>query len=666
MTTRVELEFKADAAEIVAANKAVQEAIKKTGEAVRLTSVSVSKDMTVSTKAFTVATTEAATATKEFSLSMINLRDAGSAFVIIAADMRRFIQESIDAFVDFDKVVQQTAALATELGSAVSTTLREDIAQAAREMAVQFNQDIGKTITALQELVAMGFSVEDAMKLLKVGAQSAVAGLGDIDQTTKLLANTLRSFGIDIEDVSTITAIFTYISNQTSLTMNDFTIAMQYAGAQAGQMGFSLEEVASVLGVMKDAGLEASIAGTTLRQFLVRIQDPVSESRALLDELGIALTNDAGEFLSLTQIMKNVDTATRDMTDAQRAQVIATLFETRGQAAFNLTMAQGIERLESLTAGAAEMNDETVATNLLTETSNKMLDSAAVRYEQVRKEMEITAAIIGEKLAPMETSLLSIQNSLVRSLVQLPGGFGTANAFLLQLSATVLGSAGQFFLLITSIQTAHKSLKNIYPSIVSMFKALTGGGEITEALTKKIHLLKFSLVGLGLAYAGVALFTQAVNAKSNEERAIFSALTGVTWGLAIASMVHGVAQQLQAGPLIGIALATAAGVAMLTFIAAAQASAKPAQRGALVMAKPGEGQIYRVGEGASNEIIAPEPMLRSIIRDELRRNGTNSESASSDTFIFNIPPTQRMTDREAREIAEITSDIRRRRMRQVA
>jgi hypothetical protein len=354
------------------------------------------------------------------------------------------------------------------------------------------------------------------------------------------------------------------------------------------------------------------------------------------------------------------------MIEQQRAQVIATLFETRGQAAFNLTMAQGLDRLTELTNEAKMFEDAQKANAFLGDQTNKMLDSQAVAYQQVQKELQVTHQIMGQKLIPTQTTFLNIQNQLLRAMFDMPGPMGNANAFLLSLGQTALNSSGQFFFLITSIQTAAKSLSKTFPTFTQGIKHLFGLGVASEDLTTKMRLTRGAVLGLGLAYIGLLTYTAALNAKTTEERAIYSALTGITWGLAIAQMAYALGVQSSI-PVAGIFLAAAAGAGFITYLAATKAAAdaaRNAQMGALVMARPGQGQIFRVGEGSENEVISPESLMRRVVREEVGNMMTHrTDVTSRDTFIYNIPPFHNIDETQVRRWAQIYEETKRRKLR---
>jgi len=326
-------------------------------------------------------------------------------------------------------------------------------------------------------------------------------------------------------------------------------------------------------------------------------------------------------------------------------------------------MAQGLDKLIELTNSAKMYEDAQKANTFLGEQTNKMLDSQAVSYQQVQKELQITYQIMGEKMIPAQTKFLEVSNQFLRAMFDMPLGIGTVNAGLFSLGQVALNSSGQFFFLITSIQTAGRSLGKTFPTLIEGAKHLFGIGVATEDMTTKMRAARGAVIGLGLAYIGLLTYTAALNAKTNEERALYSVLTGLTWGLAAAQMAYALAKELSI-PVVGIGLAVAAGAAFVTYLAASKAAienAKNSAMGAVIMAKPGSGELYRVGEGVNNEVISPEPLMRRIVREEVAEIlGRMQQNISSSTFVYNAPAFQRTTESDVRQWARIYEDTRRR------
>lgn len=134
--------------------------------------------------------------------------------------------------------------------------------------------------------------------------------------------------------------------------------------------------------------------------------------------------------------------------------------------------------------------------------------------------------------------------------------------------------------------------------------------------------LKMSLIGTTFAAMGVGAAFLAINAQTEETRALFSALTGVSMGLAAAqftlaaanSIAWVAANPLLAPVLIGAIAATVAGLA--TYIAAGRAAAS-------AQTAPGEVKVLEV-EGTGNVLVhAGEQMIvgRPGPREGGRRRG---------------------------------------------
>ncbi len=613
--------------------------------------------------------------TKEFALSMINLRDAGSAFVIIAQQMGQALDESREEFREFNNTMQQVATLATKTGEAVDASVREKMTAAVNQLALETGKDSREIAMSLREIVAMGFEGEDAMLLLEAGTFAAVAGLGEVADTGELVVNVIRAFGLEADNANSVAAQLTFIANETSLQMDEMGIAMQFAAAQAGIMGFDLAEVAAVLGLMRDAGVKASRAGTSLRQFLVRLADPTSEARDLMEGLGITFADAEGNFLSLTEIMQNTIRGLEGMTDVQKAQIVATLFEVRGQTALNLVQAQGIGRLQELTEGAREFTNEEEAMSFLGEITNKMLDSQAVALDKSEERLRQASRVIAENTTPAIISMNDAQSFALELLGNFPPVVQAAGGVIAQMGVKALESAGNIFLMVTSFETGGKQIGRL----ITKFKNLDGVQKLMNSRIGqsigRLKNFKLAAIGAGLALGGVAVGMAAVTAEGETERAVLSVLTGVMFALAAASVAAAIAKEaVRSHPLVAAALAVVLGAAIAAVVhtvasqaAAARAvsregEAAGAQRGAFIAASPGRGTLLRVGEGVQSELVLPEPMLRSVVREELEKIFIHQD-ITQDQFNFYVPPFSTVPEREARKWADVIVETKRRDLR---
>lgn len=125
-------------------------------------------------------------------------------------------------------------------------------------------------IVALQkELAKLGTSADDIVNLtgpIALLAQALGEEPGGVAATLK---KTLNQFGATSEESNRFANVLLGAVNETALSLTDLGTALSYVGPLASQMGVSIEETVSLLGILADNGFKASKAGTGLRQFFI-------------------------------------------------------------------------------------------------------------------------------------------------------------------------------------------------------------------------------------------------------------------------------------------------------------------------------------------------------------------------------------------------------------
>ncbi|MEE9569334.1 MAG: phage tail tape measure protein [Candidatus Binatia bacterium] len=633
---------------------------------------------------------------KQFALQMINLRDAGSAFVIMSQQLGQALEEIREDFVEWDQLVQQTAVLTTEAGKEINFAIRSDIIAASNEMARTFALDTKQVVTGLREVVAMGFEFEEAALIMRAAAFTAVGGLGEIADTSKFLVNVMRAFGDELENINIIAATTTFIANETSLQITDMGIAMQFVASTAGAMGFELGEVAAALGVMTDAGLGASIAGTSLNRFLTQLARAGADANITLESLGIEVADQEGNFLSLSQIFRNTSEAIREMDKRGQTQALNALFGIRGQRAANLIRETSLENMEDLIEQMKMFETEEEAIAFLTQISNGMLANQAAQWVRTNTAVEQNTRVMAEAAIPLQIQFNGLLGELLRTMADLPPGFREIAAGGLVVAQSMLGMSGQIFLLVTSVQTAGKSLWSLIAAIKAARVATTSltssqisqtnavilqGSAYDKAIfkagiynkkmlvsTNRTRALGLAAGAAGLAMGAMAFTMSGASAESKEQAITSAALAAVTWAMAGAMAAAAIANAGLLPPPLGIGSAIAMGAILAATIGGlvtllsseAGRMAVGLQEGAFFPGRPGRGTLFRAGEGVEGEILAPETMLRRVFREEMR-NILIQQDISRDQFNFEVTNFGQFSLTDALLVSEMVDDARERR-----
>ena len=92
--------------------------------------------------------------------------------------------------------------------------------------------------------------------------------------------------------------------------------SMQYAAPMAHLAGASVEDTLAMIGVMGNSGIQASMAGTTLRMMYQNIIQPNKKQKAMWDKLGISLRDDQGNVRNLMDVMSDLAKKTKSQQTA--------------------------------------------------------------------------------------------------------------------------------------------------------------------------------------------------------------------------------------------------------------------------------------------------------------------------------------------------------------
>lgn len=555
-------------------------------------------------------------ASKSFSLQMINMRDAGSSFVIMGQRIKQIMDGLRDTFLDFAKASQQFRVL----GDALDSAIGDKAIARATEFAIQFGQSATEIVEGMRDVAAMGVTAGEAEQFMEAALLAATAGMGNAKDVAVTLLNVIRAFGLETEDVIPVAAQLAFIANETGLNLEEMTVAMQFAGAQAGQMGFSLAETAAALGILRDAGLEASKTGTALRQFMVRLQAPTRESKDLLAELGIELENEEGGFKDIATIMFEVIESMEDLNLVRQQEITNILFETRGQQLLNITQARGVDELQRLIVGTEALNDSTAGLIFLQKTSADMLANVGDRWAMLKERQDAAARSLAKNIIPVQVKFFEAQVAILEVMTKLsPASQQLAGGALLVAQA-FFTTFGHSLLLTTSIITSRANFKRLTVAMVTN-KVATDAS--TGSMVRFAVATKLAAGILGVA--GLFLAMEAISAKTPEMKAALSALTGVVLGLAAALFLQAKGWIAATGGFAAVGIIAGLATAAVAFSQAEADAANfgqnipRAQLGTLV--RPTRlGTPFIVGEGRQEEIISPvglmEQTFRGVIREE--------------------------------------------------
>lgn len=195
--------------------------------------------------------------------------------------------------------------------------------KALREQARQLGATTAFTANEVaqgQSFYAMaGFKPEQIQNAMKGTLSMSLAGDIDLATTADIGSNILTGFKLNSDEMNRVsdTLVATFTRSNTNLNMLGDT--MKYVAPVASGLGVDLETAAVAAGKLGDAGIQGSMAGTSLRSILGRLAEPPKQAADALKELGIKTQDAKGNLRELPEILTDLDKKTKKMGTAQRA-----------------------------------------------------------------------------------------------------------------------------------------------------------------------------------------------------------------------------------------------------------------------------------------------------------------------------------------------------------
>ena len=246
--------------------------------------------------------------------------------------------------------------------------------EALRQQAIQLGADTAFSASSaaegMENLAAAGFATAEIMDAMPGMLALAAASGEDLASSSDIAASTLRGFGLAASEAGHVADVLAENANRTNSSVSETGEAMKFVAPLARAAGISMEETAAAIGIMANAGIQGSQAGTTLRGALSRLSKPTADMQRVMDELGISFYDSNGKMKSLADQVGMLKAAMAGMTDEQKNNYLVTLYGQESLSGMLALMNEGEGALADLTEsyrncdGAAQEAADTMQDNL--------------------------------------------------------------------------------------------------------------------------------------------------------------------------------------------------------------------------------------------------------------------------------------------------------------
>lgn len=266
---------------------------------------------------------------------------------------------------DFDTSMSKVAAVSGATGTELA-----QLRAKAREMGAQTKFSASEAADAMNYMAMAGWKTGDMLNGVE-GIMSLAAASGeDLATTSDIVTDALTAFGKSAQDSGRLADIMAAASSNANTNVSMMGETFKYAAPVAGALGASMEDTAVAVGLMANAGIKASQAGTALRTGLTNLAKPTKQMKSYMDKYGVALVENNDGSINLRETMVSLRKRMSDMSESEQAAAASAIFGKNAMAGWLAIINGSDEDFNKLTKavdesdGTAKRMAETMQDNL--------------------------------------------------------------------------------------------------------------------------------------------------------------------------------------------------------------------------------------------------------------------------------------------------------------
>jgi len=170
----------------------------------------------------------------------------------------------------------------------------------------------------MQVLARAGFNTKEILDSIRPTLDLAIVGNLGLAESADIVIAALRGFNLETKNAGRVADILALGSSKANTTIQELGNALSYVAPVAAGAGLSLEETAAAIGILSNAGIRGSRAGTTLRRALSQLLAPSRKAKEVMDELGVSFVNSEGKLKPFAMIINDLEKAGMNAAQAMK------------------------------------------------------------------------------------------------------------------------------------------------------------------------------------------------------------------------------------------------------------------------------------------------------------------------------------------------------------
>lgn len=233
------------------------------------------------------------------------LKGMGIAYGIAGAGM--LVSEVVNQAAEYDNAMKTVENILKSHDTAENFAGRfAQMTQVVRNVGMKTKFKVTEVADAAKFLAMAGFNVNAIQQAISPIADIALVGDTELGKTADLVTNIMTAYNIEPNKMRNAADIMTNTFTMSNTTLTEIAEAYKYAASLLSAGEVSFEEATAAIGVLGDAGIKGSQAGTTMRTIMANLANPTKKQRAGWEDIGISLTDKNGQRKDILQIFQEL------------------------------------------------------------------------------------------------------------------------------------------------------------------------------------------------------------------------------------------------------------------------------------------------------------------------------------------------------------------------
>ena len=326
-----------------------------------------------------------------------NMQNVGSKLTSVGTELTTKVSLPLAAIgtaavkvtADFDTSMSKVKAISGATGADF-----EKLRDKAREMGSKTKFSASEAADGMTYMAMAGWKTEDMLDGLEGIMNLAAASGEDLATTSDIVTDALTAFGLQSKDSGHFADVLAAASSNANTNVSMMGETFKYAAPIAGSLGYSVEDTAVAIGLMANAGIKGSQAGTALRTMLTKLSGDIKITGSQLGEVTIKTSNADGSMRDLSAILSDCRGAFSQLTESEKANVASSLVGQEAMSGFLAIMNAGQGDVDNLTNAIANCDGTTQ------QMADDMQNNLGGQLQVLKSMLEEVAIQIGDALMP--------------------------------------------------------------------------------------------------------------------------------------------------------------------------------------------------------------------------------------------------------------------------